>query len=257
MPAVLPDDLDEIEHQALDVLEDLDDTEPASVSEAEAVEIVGAAFDRLLVTQANRLLAAGQALALAEPERGLEPLVLERIRDQIAAAPGLAPALAPTLELLGLGLGLQRDRRAWAVAVERGNSAAGEAPDEFATVSARLAAVLRAAWPQSDSGPTPSPALRVFRLAALADAGPSVRARAIAAEHPEHLRLATLLVLAQPEASPSELLDAFDLARTKLETASDEVREPGSEAPKRRFTWVHALGAALILGLTLWHYLGR
>lgn len=259
MPAV-PSDLDDLEHQALDLLEDLDGSnEPgeANADTSEAVERVRVAFDRLLIGEADRLLAAAQTLAQAEPSRGIDPDALVQVRAAIATNPRLAPALAPAVELIGLSLGLARDRLAWTLLIERSEVAAVDAPTSFAALSTELAVILRDAWPQPDAAP-PSRAMRVFRLSALAGAGPSIRARAIAAEHPEQLRLAQALLVAQPEASPSELLDAFEAARVALEsTTIDEAPAQTTDGPKRRFTWLHALLAAIVLGLTLWHYLGR
>ena len=74
--------------------------------------------------------------------------------------------------------------------------------------------------------------------------------------------LANALVAAQPQATASELLATFEAARAALESAAASetasgTSEPALDGPKRRFTWVHALLAAIILALTLWHYLGR
>ena len=76
------------------------------------------------------------------------------------------------------------------------------------------------------------------------------------------LRLANAIVAAQPQATASELLATFEAARAALESAAASetasgTSEPALDGPKRRFTWVHALLAAIILALTLWHYLGR
>ncbi|MFV8756626.1 hypothetical protein ACNOYE_39280 [Nannocystaceae bacterium ST9] len=255
---MLPDRLDELEHQALDRLEELERDDELGADDREAIERVQAGFERLLIGEAERLLAAAEQLAIAEPARAIDRDALARVRAHLVDDPRRAPALAPALELIGLGLGLAREGLAWALLIERSEAAARDAPADFAAISSSLTAILREVWPRPDA-PAPSPGLRVFRVAALADAGPSIRARSLAAEHPEHLRLATAILLANPEASPSELLDAFAAARARLELPIPEevAPEPASEGPKRRFTWVHALLAAIILGLTLWHYLLR
>jgi hypothetical protein len=256
---VLSDDLDEFEHQALDRLDDLDPSGERDAADHEAIERVGVAFDRLLIGEAHRLLDAAEALALADPDRPIDRGGLAEVRAAITESPELAPALTPTLELLGLGLGLTRDGVAWSLLIERSEAAAARGPEGVGVLSSALAELLRDAWPRPEAAGPPSLALRVFRLQALGGAGPSIRARALAAEHPEHAKLAAALVRAQPEASPRELLDAFEVARTQSESAAldDAAPAPVSAGPKRRFTWVHALVAAIILGLTLWHYLTR
>jgi hypothetical protein len=254
--AVLSDDLDELEHQALDRLDDLDRSGEPDAADREAIERVLAAFDRLMIGEAQRLLDAAEALADAEPEHAIDRAALVEVRSVLAERPGLAPALTSTLEMLGLGLGLARDRLAWSLLITRCEAAVAHAPDGFAGLSTVLTALLRDAWPRPDA-PPPSAGLRVFRLQALGGAGPSIRTRALAAEHPEHAKLAASLLAARPDASPRELFDAFEAARARLEAATLDEAPPAPEGPKRRFTWVHALLAAILLGLTLWHYLLR
>jgi hypothetical protein len=255
---VLSDELDELEHQALDRLDDLEASGERDATDDEAIERVAAMFDRLLLGEARRLLDAAEALALAEPERAIGRPALAEVRAALAENPELAPALTPAIELLGLGLGLTRDRFAWSLAIARSEAAAARAPAAFASLSTELSAVLREVWPQPNV-PSPSLPARAFRLEVLGGGGPSVRARALAAEHPEHGKLASALLLARPEASARELVEAFEQARNRIETAAVEQASapPVSDGPKRRFTWVHALLAAIILGLTLWHYLAR
>ncbi len=255
---MLSDDLDELEHQALDRLDELEQVGEADAADREALERVSVAFDRLALQEASRLLEAAEALVLAEPERTIARARLVDVRSAIAEDPKLALALSPTVELIGLGLGLARERLAWALLVEQGERASARAPAAFESLSTELAALLREAWPRSGSGP-PSLAGRVFRVQALGGGGPSVRARALAAEHPEHGKLAAALLAERPDASAAELVSAFDQARTRLDAAAAdaETKAPAPELPKRRFTWVHALLAAIILALTLWHYLAR
>lgn len=257
MPRV-PTLLDELEHQALDRLEDESlegDAEPIDGVDPDDRRVVEAAFARLAPNHADRLLAAALALADAAPELALDRAVLARARARLAAEPALAPALAPTLELLALALGLPRAGMGFRVLLGLGQRASAQAPAELALLSAELAALLRDAWPREDGEP-PNRALRVFRVAALAGAGPSLRARSLAAEQPELLRLADGLLRAHPDASADELVAAFDAARTRSEPEQRD-EAPQVPGPKRRFTWVHALLAAIIAALTLWHYVLR
>jgi hypothetical protein len=99
----------------------------------------------------------------------------------------------------------------------------------------------------------------VFRSAAVSRAGPSIRARLLAADHPEHLGLA--LALVDHHAVAAALVEAFDHARAALEAAAASQpppdRTPQIDGPKRKFTYVHVILALLVLGLTLWHYVLR
>lgn len=255
MPRV-PTLLDELEHQALDRLEDESlegEAEPIDGVDPDDRRVVEAAFARLAPDHADRLLAAALALAEAAPELALDRGALARARAHLAAEPALAPALAPTLELLALALGLPRAGMGFRVLLGVGERASAQAPAELGLLSAELAALLRDAWPR-EGGEPPSRALRVFRVAALAGAGPSLRARSLAAEQPELLRLADGLLRAHPDASADELVAAFEAVQSEPEQRDEAPQVPG---PKRRFTWVHALLAAIIAALTLWHYLLR
>lgn len=258
MPRV-PTDLDELEHQALDRLDELEvddlDTDELDAEIAGDRARVEAAFTRLAQPQAERLLAAALVLADAAPALALDRESLADVRERLLAQGELALALAPTIELLGLTLGLQRTGMGFRLLLGLGERATSQAPAELALASAELAALLRDAWPREGSEP-PNHALRVFRVAALAGAGPSVRARSLAAEHPELLRLADALLRTQPDASADELVAAFDAACSR-DAAEQRDEAPAVPGPKRRFTWVHALLAAIIAGLTLWHYLLR
>lgn len=259
MPRVPTGQLDELEHQALDRLDELevdeldaDELDAQTLADRACVE---AALTRLAAPAAARLLAAALVLADAEPSLALDREAIVAARERLAAHPELALALAPTIELLGLSLGLARAGLGFRVLLGLGERATSQAPAELALLSAELAALLRDAWPREGAEP-PSLALRVFRVAALAGAGPSVRARSLAAEQPELLRLATMILGSQPDASAEELVAAFEAARARSD-AEQRDEAPEVPGPKRRFTWVHALLAAIIAALTLWHYLLR
>jgi hypothetical protein len=253
-------DIDEHEHQALDLLdehprESSQDAVPGEL--AGAVATVRGLLPRLGSAVALTLIDAASQLARTEDRGLLEVATLDEIRLTLVEHPRLGLAIAPAAESLGTILGLDRDGTAWALLQALAEQALTEADGRLHACSSALAERLAAAQPTP--GHTVTRDLRVFRSAAMAQAGPSIRARLLAADHPEHLGLA--LALVDHHADAATLVDAFDHARAALEAAAVEQptpdRAPQIDGPKRKFTYVHVILAALVLGLTLWHYVLR
>ncbi|NVB41907.1 hypothetical protein G6O69_29015 [Pseudenhygromyxa sp. WMMC2535] len=226
-----------------------------------AAERVRAGLVDMLELNARQLLAA--ARVLPEPSAATLGMAIAAIDED----PEAAAALAPAVELCERMLDLDREGAAWGELVALGERARAQADaSPLLACSDPLDAALRST--------PPSPAERVFRVAMLAHAGPQLRARVLSAEHPEHLELAKRLIAAHDAAQStaedtadpdqgtrdaSELVAAFDHARTAHEAASGASVDEGPQmdGPKRRFTWLHATLAILVLGLTLWHYFLR
>jgi hypothetical protein len=263
-------DIDEHEHQALDLL----DEQPRGSSQDAVSGEVRAAMGtvrgllaRLGAVVTRTLIDAASELARTEDRGSLEIGMLDEIRLTLVENPRLSLAIAPTVETLGTILGLDRDAAAWALLLDLAEQAHAEADDRLLNCSTAIAERLAAAQTSllgSSAGlplaGTVSRALRVFRSAAVAQAGPSIRAQLLAADHPEHLGLARALV--EHHADAATLVDAFDQARTVLESAvverpSPDGAPPQIDGPKRKFTRVHVILALIVLGLTLWHYVFR
>jgi hypothetical protein len=250
------DELDELEHQALDTLDStpLQAVKLASGDGAAGGQIEGAiatarpGLVRLIAAMADRLLGAAEVLAVTDDRGSLEPEALARVRGILNESPELAPALASAVEGVAVTLGVDREGLAWGVLVEIGEHAHEAAPESVRECSRAIGERLGAAWAAS-----PSRALRVFRSAAVAAAGPEVRARTLAADHLEHLGLARVLVAT--ETDPGTLVDRFDEARAAL--SKPDAPETRVDGPKRKFTVVHLVLALIVLGLTVWHYVLR
>lgn len=278
-------EIDELEHQALDLLDELrcgtawiaaqqarDEVhrdmsrhleaaiieageEPSRVARAEPTAT--ALLMRLVSEIAATLLDAARALAQSESRGAISTEQITRVETLLNESPEWSAAIAPAIETTGMILGLDRSSIAWALLISLGERADASAPAIVRDCSAAIAERLGVALLADGSGST-SLALRVFRSAAVVAAGPSIRARLLATDHPELLALANQLVEAQRD--PVKLVAAFDAARLAL--ASDRAQakpsnEPDTDGPKRRFTWVHLVLALIILGLTLWQYLWR
>lgn len=290
MVSQLPD-ATEAEHQALDLLDDLalgplwlaahrgsgegraaaEDGLKTAIQEAgeDPAEVEGEAaiaaelFRRHIAALAPKLLRAARELATSDAPGELDEDTIARLEDQLRERPSLAPAISATVESVGMSLGLDRDSVAWAVLIAVGEEAADEAPEELLRTAEAIEERLRAALDPAGA-PLPLP-LRVFRSAAVASAGPELRARFLARDQPELIGLARELVRDEALADPVELVAAFDERRALLEREararadSDAAPEPEPEpdGPKRKFTLVHLALALLVLGLTLWHYLLR
>lgn len=278
--------LDEGEHQALDHLDSIrpgaawtasqaDNDEFGPVLEAalreagedpsaigESIEITRALFMRTIAQLADRLLLAACALAETAERGDLAIEALERVRATLNESPSFAPAIAAAVEATGVVLGLDREGLAWAILVGLGERTTATAPESVRACSLAIDDRFSAAWPATSSGVEPAAdrapeaprSLRVFRSAAMAAAGPSVRARFLAADHPEHLTLARALV--DHHADPDTLVEQFDAARAVLDASAQPPSEPEAQTdgPKRKFTWVHLVLALIVLGLTVWHY---
>jgi hypothetical protein len=241
-------EVDELEHQALDLLDEQSSPDALSDEVGSAVTVVRGLFLRLAATIGPSLVDAARELAQTEDRGPLEIGMLDEIRLTLTERPQLGLAIDPVRESIGVILGLDRDGAAWTVLLELAEQATAEADGRLHTCSTAITERLAV------SGT--SRALRVFRSAAVAQAGPSMRARVLAGDHVEHLGLALALV-ARHEHVPT-LVDAFDEARALLEAAAAKrTDEPQIDGPKRKFTRVHVILALIVLGLTLWHYVWR
>jgi hypothetical protein len=271
--------LDELEHQALDTLDataadDPDGDDPELVAARATATSV---FRRLIAVAAELLLAAAQQLATTEDRGPLDPEALAQLRDRLREQPDLAPALPSAVEAVGVSLGLEREGMAWLALVQVGEEAGAKADEATRRCAAALAERLAVAHPRAASRVAPhasgsqdprpgepSSALRVFRSAVVTAAGPEVRARFLAADHPEQIELARALVA--QIADPEQLVAQFDAGRAALAAADPPAKAPGlgasgvgaaeaiTDGPKRKFTRVHLILALIILGLTVWHY---
>jgi hypothetical protein len=278
-------EIDELEHQALDLLDELpcgaawiaaqravdevlDERTPlgraaleAAILEAgedpgrvaAAEPIATGLLMRLITEIAASLIAAARVLAGSESRGALRVSELDRIETLLNESPELSPAIAPAVETTGMILGLDRGSIAWALLVSLGERADASAPTAIRDCSIAIAERLQAARPAGGAAEISTP-LRVFRSAAVVAAGPSIRARLLAADHGELLALAGQLV--ERHRDPATLVAAFDAARAALADVSVSP-EPRSDRPKRRFTWVHLTLALIVLGLTVWHYWWR
>lgn len=256
-PAALESQIAEHEHQALDLL----DAQARDCAESDAVpdgaaQVVRELLPRLVEAVGRTLLDAATELSQTDDRGSLDPRTLDEIRLTLAEQPLLSLAITPAVETTGLLLGLDRDGAAWAMLLELAATAKAEAGEALHACSTAIAERLAAAQP-SPSTPEVSRALRVFRSAAVAQAGPLIRARTLAVDHPEHLALAGVLVVQQHDAGA--LVDAFDAARAALASAAPKPADGPDQmdGPKRKFTYVHVILAMIVLGLTLWHYVWR
>lgn len=277
--------LDELEHQALDLLEDL----PATTSEAsagelgvdpdelrDAIERVHALLVRLAADHARVLLRALElvlesGVELVGIERP-EPAAIERARELLVDEPSLALSVVPTIEVLTLALGLQPGTKTSALIDSLREQTEARARElGFESVAQLVERVSRSAWPTTsvspsetervDTSPALPVALRVFRMTSVE--GTPLRARALAADAPDDLDLAEALIAdsSTETIDAATLIDRFDRARA--ERAADRARaqqasveQPAAQidGPKRRFTVVHLVLALIVLGLTIWHY---
>lgn len=242
--------------------------DPRRVAKAEPA-VMGLLM-RLVSEIAASLLDAAHTLSLSGSRGELSTEQIVEVAALLNESPDLSPAIAPAVETTGVILGLDRASIAWALLISLGERADADAPVALRDCSTAIAERLQAARPSGPKGAT-STALRVFRSAAVVAAGPSVRARLLAAEHPELLPLASQLV--EVHRDGAALVAAFDAARAALaehiaksaptsETQPNNAQPnnqqgPMTDGPKRRFTWVHLTLALIVLGLTLWQYLWR
>ncbi|MFO7566646.1 MAG: hypothetical protein R6X02_28645 [Enhygromyxa sp.] len=263
--------LDEREHQALDTLDSIGPEELATELrtgagdlQAEAIEgaiaTARSLFIRLIAATTEDLLRAAEALAASEDRGVLDPEGIAEARRILNEHPEFAPTFDRAVEVVEITLGLERESLAWALIVELGERAQAEAPEPIRSCAATIEDRLDAAWTRGSREAEPSRALRVFRSATVDAAGPELRARLLAADHPEQLALARALIEADPAADPAALVDRFDAARAALAAEAPSPAagpEAITDGPKRKFTIVHAILALIILGLTIWHYVFR
>lgn len=275
--------LDELEHQALDLLDALPGgaawqsfawakrgaegdaeallEEVDSVEDVEDVEEVEAAvarvepaFERVLAQVAANLIDAAAWLAGTEARGALDLEALLAARTKLTEQPELGAVIEPASELTRQLLGLSPGSVAAAVLDDLGSRVDA---NERALLAACTAAIRERLQAAGSTAGLPEPLarpLRVFRSAAIAQAGPSVRAQTLAAEQPELLDLATRLVAMHRD--PLALVEAYDAARSAIDDPPPEPHEV-IDGPKRKFTIVHVVLAAIVLGLTLWHYIVR
>jgi hypothetical protein len=245
--------ISEHEHQALDLLDELPSADDSDA--LAAVEVVRGVLPRLVESLANTLIDAAWQLSQTEDRGSLDAGRLDEIRLTLSEQPRLSLAITPAVETTAVVLGLDRAGAAWAVLSELAEQAGTEAGTSLHACSTAIAERLAAA--QSQDGQPVARALWVFRCAAVAQAGPSIRARVLAADHVEHLALARALVEQHRDAAA--LVDAFDTAVQALRAAKQEppTGPDAIDGPKRKFTYVHVILAMIVLGLTLWHYVWR
>jgi hypothetical protein len=254
-------EVDEAEHQALDLLDAVptQDTVSDVLSDelGTAIAVVRPLLHRVGAAVAQTLVEASRELAQTDDRGTLELGMADEIRLTLAERPEQGLAIAPVVDITGMILGLERGSTAWGLLLELAGQATAEADERLHACSTAIAERLDAAQPRP--GSEPSRALRVFRSAAVAQAGPSIRARRLAADHEAHLGLA--LALVERHARASALVDAFDEARAALQAAAPERAAvpdvPQIDGPKRKFTSVHVILALIVLGLTVWHYVFR
>lgn len=275
-------ELDDEDHQALDLLDGLTIVEPwlrahtegspdakaglegsirAAGEQVEAVEVardrVRAAYERLVAQVAFTVLEAARDLACTPSAAGLAQMDLAAIEVELNERPGHAAALPPAIEITATILGLRREGSAWAELLLLGESASAEASPALRAFAEVLVERVSASTRQD---PAPARPLRVFRTALMRDGGIDLRARMLAADHPQHEGLARSLLAAdaraQPRLSADELVARFDAARETGEAAGPDAGapEPTMDGPKRTFTPVHLVLALIVLGLTIWHY---
>lgn len=244
--------ISEDEHQALDLLDELPSADDSDA--LAAVEVVRGLLPRLVESLAHTLIDAALQLSQTEDRGSLDAGRLDEIRLTLSEQPRLSLAITPAVETTAVVLGLDRAGAAWAVLNELAEQAEAEAGTSLHACSTAIAERLTAA--QSPDGPV-SRALWVFRCTVVAQAGPSIRARVLAADHVEHLPLARALVEQHRDADA--LVDAFDEAVQALRAAKQEpaTGPDAIDGPKRKFTYVHVILAMIVLGLTLWHYVWR
>lgn len=270
--------LDELEHQALDLLDALpggaawqsfawakrgaaEGDAEALLEEVESVEEVEAAvarvepaFERVLAQVAANLIDAAAWLAGTDARGALDLDVLLAARTKLTEQPELAAVIEPASELTRQLLGLSPGSVAAAVLDDLGSRVDA---NERALLAACTAAIRERLQAAGSTAGLPEPLarpLRVFRSAAIAQAGPSARAQTLAAEQPELLELAMRLVAVHRD--PLTLVEAYDAARSAIDGPPPEPHEV-IDGPKRKFTIVHVVLAAIVLGLTLWHYIVR
>jgi hypothetical protein len=251
----LESQLDEHEHQALDLLDALPLGGEADSDTIAAMDVVRGLLPRLVESVAQTLIDAAYQLSQTEDRGALEAGRLDEIRLTLVERPRLSLAIAPAVETTSVLLGLDRGATASAVLKELAEQA--EFDEALHACSTAIAERLAAAQP-TEGGQPVARALWVFRCAAVAQAGPSIRARQLAAESPEHLALARALIEQHRDAA--ELVDAFERAVSALRVAKPEpppTGPPSIDGPKRKFTYVHVILALIVLGLTLWHYVWR
>jgi hypothetical protein len=268
-------EFDELDHQALDLLDGLGcgavwltarsqpgpetsaKLERALAEEDESSERVTEAVARvrpLLIGLVGRVAGvvvdAAARLATTDDRGGLEPAAVAALAERLAAQPergaGIEWATELTLEVLGLA----RDSIASAIILALPQELpASEHVDEHGETVAAIGERLERARNRNLRVE-----LRVFRSAALRMAGPSLRAAALATERPDAIALALKIVTVH--ADPREQVEQFDRALAATNTAKDEPLAT-FDGPKRKFTIVHVILAAIVLGLTLWHYIWR
>lgn len=271
--------LDELEHQALDLLDALPGgaawqsfawakrgarpeasrEAPGLWADVESVEDVEAAvarvepaFERVLAQVAANLIDAAAWLAGTEARGALDLEALLAARTKLTEQPELGAVIEPALELTRQLLGLSPGSVAAAVLDDLSSRVDA---NEHALLAACTAAIRERLQGSTAGLPEPlARPLRVFRSAAIAQAGPSVRAQTLAAEQPELVELAARLVAMHRD--PLALVEAYDAARSAIDGPPPEPHEV-IDGPKRKFTIVHVVLAAIVLGLTLWHYIVR
>ena len=237
MPDVGPEP-DESVHQALDELVEHERLAPdldaaAAVVRAWLAAIVPAGADRMLE------LAGPLASDLD---------MLERARAEEKRDPTRAFELAPVLELLRIRFALPEGSALDELLVARPASS-----ESLVHASRLVRELVDESWK-----PGASRAHRAFRAHLLADADLETQARALAADAPDRLGAARMIVAREPDIA--RRIASFDsLAETDADGAAKHDAADPIEARvrKRRFTWLHLVLALVVIGLFAWQYFLR
>lgn len=248
-------DLTEHEHQALDLLDERPpgSLNPADPTDSAALTVVREIAPRLVGAVARAMLDAASELARTDDRGPLDAGRLDEIRLTLTEHPRLSLAIRPAVETTVELIGLDPD----GAATELLRSLGRELRPDPALDACSMAIADRLAAANGD-GQISRP-LRVFRNAVMTLGGPTIRALTLAFDHPEHFGLARTIVQ-QHRGDAASLVDAFDMAIAALRAANAEPPAdgpPAMDGPKRKFTYVHVILAAIVLGLTLWHYVFR
>ncbi len=239
----------ELEHQALDHIEELDRIEPDGSAEFSRAQ---ALLERMCAALWPSVRKAIVDFAPhAPPADALAPATLEVAVREIDERPSRLLGLSTGRELLAEALGVDPEGglQTW---LDHEARALAPGAEGFALDQA-LRAWVRQAYlgaGGADKRKIPSPAARRLRCALVADFHPQVRAAALAAEQPEQVVLATQLVLAHPGDIEAQI---NGMAAVRAEDESKAL----AAGPPRRFTVWHLAFAVVIAALTLYQYLWR
>lgn len=255
-PASAPADralrVSEDEHQVLDEVDDggsLDAAQSALLDEL-LERHVGVLADTCVLAVRAFVPHAGSVSAI-------DPAQCERALEAISQQPRRALALTTVRELVAEAIGAEADGGVdgWIKAQAK----EVEVDTDLFALDRALVAWVRGAYPapsptatrRQKAVVTPiTPAARTLRCALVRDFAPPIRAAALAAEDPAAIERALALVLAHPHDIRAQI---EGMAAPRAEQEAKAM----AAGPPRRFSWWHVAFAAVIAGLTLYHYLWR